>query len=71
MKEFATLATALLERYPGAPAVWTGAADAHVRAGIVLDGDQPFTARQEFRIAQGQYRRAQELGAQVPRPTSA
>jgi tetratricopeptide (TPR) repeat protein len=54
--------TALLERHPAAPAAWSGAADAHVRAGLVLLEDQPFTARQEFRTAEAQYRRAQQLG---------
>ena len=55
--------TALLERSPGAPAAWTGAADANARAGLVLRADQPFAARQKFRTAESQYRRAKELGA--------
>jgi cellulose synthase operon protein C len=54
---------ALLQTHPAAPVAWTGAADAHFRAGLLLLAHQPFAARQEFRTAEAQYRRAQELGS--------
>jgi tetratricopeptide (TPR) repeat protein len=53
----------LLRRFPGAVAAETAAGDVHLRAGLVLLGSQPFTARQELRTAGARYRRAGRLGA--------
>src|SRR6266566_468328 len=53
----------LAAAYPGDPGVLTGLGDAYLRAGTHLRSAEPFTARQDLRLAMAAYDRAADLGA--------
>ncbi|MCW2628966.1 MAG: Tetratricopeptide 4 [Mycobacterium sp.] len=53
---------ALSGRFPQDTSVVTGLGDAYLQAGLTLLHNQPFTARQDLRLAVAQYNRAAELG---------
>ena len=53
----------LTRRFPRDTAAVTGLGDAYLRAGLRLLYSQPFTARQDLRVAVAQYNRAAALGA--------
>jgi tetratricopeptide (TPR) repeat protein len=53
--------TQLQERFPGSASGWSGEADALVRRAYRSEGDQPFSARRDFRRALALYQRAEQL----------
>jgi cellulose synthase operon protein C len=54
---------ALTSAFPGSADVWAGVADMHLRAGDELKVSQPFSSREEYRLALAAYQRADLLGA--------
>jgi cellulose synthase operon protein C len=54
----------LAAEYPHDPAVLAGLGDSYLRTGTYLRSSEPFTARQDFRLAIAAYNRASALGAE-------